>query len=46
MIPAFDETLNVSITHNGATDRYLVRETPEGLQLEAVETYATRPGPL
>lgn len=44
-LPTFDDVLNVSIAHNGATDRYRIRETPEGRQLEAIETHTTRPGP-
>jgi len=44
-LPMFEEVLEVSISHNGATDQYRIRETSEGRQLEAVQTSSTRPGP-
>lgn len=44
-LPAFSETLQLEITHNGETDVYRVTGTQGGLVLEPVRTTVTRPGP-
>ena len=44
-LPEFEGTLELAIGHNGATDLYAIRDTPEGRILDAVRTSATRPWP-
>ncbi|MEO0556860.1 MAG: hypothetical protein AAF170_01620 [Bacteroidota bacterium] len=43
-LPAFEDSLVLTIRHNSETDRYVIRDTPSGRQLEGIRSSVTRLG--